>query len=69
MANKAYLRVNPGEADVMTLDGYTSSAISKVKKDDKASTAIYTLTGKRVSNGAALSPGIYIQNGKKMIVK
>lgn len=69
MANKAYLRVNPGEADVMTLDGYTSSAISKVKKDDKASTAIYTMTGKRVPNGAALSPGIYIQNGKKMIVK
>ena len=69
MANKAYLRVNPGEADVMTLDGYTASAISKTKQDTQTSTAIYTLAGTRVPDGAALSPGIYIRNGKKIIVK
>lgn len=69
MANKAYLRVNPGEADVMTLDGYTASAISKTKQADNTSTAIYTLAGTRVPDGAALSPGIYIRNGKKIIVK
>ena len=69
MANKAYLKVNPGDADVMTLDGYTSDVASKIKAPDKGQTDIYTLTGVRVPDGAALRPGIYIQNGKKRIVR
>jgi hypothetical protein len=69
MANKAYLKVSPKDADVMTIDGYTLDAINKVKAEDKEPTGIYTLTGNRVPDGAVLRPGIYIQNGKKRIIK
>ena len=68
MANKAYLKVNPSDADVMTIDGYTSDVISRIKATDKAQTGIYTLTGIRVPDSTVLRPGIYIQNGKKFIV-
>ena len=69
MANKAYLKVSPKAADVMTIDGYTSDAINKVKAESKEPTGIYTLTGNRIPDGAALRPGIYIRNGKKRIIK
>ena len=69
MANKAYLKVSPKDADVMTIDGYTSDAINKVKAESKEPTGIYTLTGNRIPDGATLRPGIYIQNGKKRIIK
>ena len=69
VANKAYLKVNPNDADVMTIDGYTADAINKVKAEDKEPTGIYTLTGNRVPDGAVLRPGIYIRNGKKMIAR
>ena len=69
MANKAYLRVNPSDAEVLTIDGYTSDAINKVEAEAKESTSIYTLTGNRVPNGAVLRPGVYIQNGKKRLIK
>lgn len=69
MANKAYLKVNPSDADVMTIDGYTSDVSNKIKAADKAQTGIYTLTGIRVPDGAVLRPGIYIQNGKKRIIR
>ena len=69
MANKAYLKVNSGDADVMTLGGYTPEAISSVKTDDKASTAIYTLTGVRIPNGVTPKAGIYVKNGKKIIIR
>ena len=44
-------------------------AINKVKAESKEPTGIYTLTGNRIPDGAALRPGIYIQNGKKRIIK
>jgi hypothetical protein len=69
MANKAYLKVSPKDADVMTIDGYTLDAINKVKAESKEPTGIYTLTGNRIPDGATLRPGIYIQNGKKRIIK
>ena len=69
MANKAYLKVSPKDADVMTIDGYTLDAIHKVKAESKEPTGIYTLTGNRIPDGAALRPGIYIRNGKKRIIK
>ena len=69
MANKAYLKVSPEDADVMTIDGYTPDAVNKVKADNQLSTGIYTLTGIRTPDGATLRPGVYIQNGKKVIVK
>ena len=67
MANKAYLKVSPEDADVMTIDGY--NGISNVKVTEKSKSVIYTLTGVRVPNGFTLRPGIYIQNGKKVIIK
>ena len=67
MANKAYLKVNPGDADVMTIDGY--NGIYDAKSADQSGSGIYTLTGIRVSDCSAPRPGIYIQNGKKVIIK
>ena len=64
--NKAYLNVNPGDADVMTLGGYDgiNSIESDVKEND-----LYTITGIKVPKGAAPRAGIYIQKGKKIIIK
>lgn len=67
MANKAYLIVSPSDADVMTIDGY--DGINDIKTTDKPKSAVYTLTGLRVPDGLILRPGIYIQNGKKRIIK
>ena len=71
MANKAYLKVNPNDADVMTLGGYTAinDAKTSVKSSDDTNSGIYTLAGVRLPEGATLRPGIYIQNGKKRIVR
>lgn len=38
-------------------------------KEVPADNAIYTLSGQRVADGDMLSPGIYIRNGKKYLVK
>ena len=67
MANKAYLIVSPSDADVMTIDGY--DGINDVKTTDKPKSGIYTLTGIHVPDESILRPGIYIQNGKKRIIK
>ena len=67
MANKAYLKVNYGDADVMILDG--PSAINTVKNDDSSNTGIYTLTGVRLPEGVTARAGIYVKNGKKIIIK
>jgi hypothetical protein len=67
MANKAYLKVNPKDEDVMTLGGSTS--IDAVRTKTNTPDGIYTLTGVRISENTPLRPGIYIQNGKKRIVR
>lgn len=69
--NKAYLMVNPGDADVMTLGGYTPDdpdGINNIESDVKDNT-LYTITGIKVPEGTAPSAGIYIQKGKKIIIK
>ena len=70
MANKAYLKLNTNieNADVMTHGGYTPEAINSVKTDYNA-TNIYTLTGIRLPDGVAPKAGIYIKNGKKIIIR
>jgi hypothetical protein len=68
-ANKAFLNVNPGDADVMSLDDYDPEAINTIKTDDKASTGIYTLTGVRIPDGVTPRSGVYIKDGKKVIIK
>ena len=64
--NKAYLNVNPGDADVMTIGG--SDGINDIKSENKAS-GIYTLTGVRLPEGTTPKAGVYIQNGKKVVVE
>ena len=79
MANRAYLKVNPNDADVMTLGGYTPDpedpddpddpdAISSVKAD-ASSTGIYTLTGVRLPDGVRPRAGIYVKDGKKIVIR
>ena len=51
----------------MILNGPT--AINSVKTDVKAKTGIYTLTGVRLPDGVNPPAGIYVKNGKKVIIK
>ena len=67
-ANKAYLKVAPGAALSTSLrfdfDGTTDIENVEVENQVKA---IYDLTGRRIESITA--PGIYIVNGKKVLVK
>ena len=64
--NKAYLKVNPGDADVMTIGG---TGIKDIKSVTSASGSIYTLTGVRLPEGITPKSGVYIKDGKKKIIK
>ena len=64
--NKAYLKVNPGDADVMTIGG---TGIKDIKSVTSTSGSIYTLTGVRLPEGITPKSGVYIKDGKKMIIK
>ena len=66
-ANKAYLKVSPTDADVMTHGDYTP--INSIKNENNTSTGIYTLTGVRLPDGVAPRSGIYVKDGKKIIIK
>ena len=67
-ANKAYLEVPSGTSATLTLNG--STAIKSVKSDDKAvKEGTYTLTGVSIPEGVTPRPGIYIKNGKKIVIK
>ena len=68
-ANKAYLKVSPTDADVMTHGDYTPQAINSIKNGNNTSTGIYTLTGVRLPDGVAPRSGIYVKDGKKIIIK
>ena len=66
----AYLAVptTPGAAPARFVLGGDTDAISSVNSGvENAETVIYTIAGQRV--GTATKPGLYIVNGKKLIVK
>ena len=67
--NKAYLILNKEEAAnfFILLDNETD-AIVEVNTDNDNSREVYTISGVRV-NSDRLTPGIYIINGKKTVVK
>ena len=67
-ANKAYLKVSSGSADIMTESG---TGITTISKDDisKDKEGLYTLTGIRIPDDVTPQPGIYIKDGKKIVVK
>ncbi len=66
--NKAYLVLSDSEAQVikMNFDG-AATGIESVETTTNVNAPIYDLSGRRVMNAA--KGGIYIQNGKKFIVR
>lgn len=73
-ANYAYLNVSSSDADELTLTDLTTG-IKSISNDDAqpiAPTGIYTMTGVKVSddsNTTGLEPGIYIRDGKKVVIR
>jgi len=65
--NKAYLNVGSDAADVLTEGNY--SAINQIESVVTNDNSIYTLTGTRLPDETTPKPGIYIKNGKKIIIK
>ena len=68
-ANKAYLPASEVPANVKSLSfrfGEGTTAIENVEVENEVKT-IFDLTGRRVEEVTA--PGIYIINGKKVLVK
>ena len=69
-ANKAYLPAPASTAGIksysLRFDGEGTTAIENVEVDNEVKT-IYDLTGRRVE--AITAPGIYIVNGRKVLVK
>ena len=67
-ANKAYLVVGSDASSVMTEDG---TGISTIKNNETPNDVegTYTLTGVRIPEGVTPQPGIYIRNGKKIVIK
>ena len=64
----AYLNVTTSSAPAaVAFDGSTVTAINGIAADKVADTAVYDLSGRRV-NGK-LQKGLYIMNGKKVVVK
>ena len=67
--NKCYLMDLPsGTADTM-YEGSGTGIESVMKESKKADNAIYTLNGVRLQQGITPRPGVYIQNGKKIVIK
>jgi hypothetical protein len=66
--NKAYLSVPSGSADVMT---ESSTGITTIMSDDvtEDKEGLYTLTGVKIPDNVTPKPGIYIKDGKKIIIK
>ena len=62
---RAYLKASGAGARALNLDLGETTGIETVKKSD-VTTAVYSLSGQRV---AAPQKGLYIVNGKKVIVK
>jgi len=67
--NKCYLMDLPSSCADVLYEG-TGTGIQSVMKSSKvADDAIYTLSGVRLQKGVTPRPGVYVQNGKKIVIK
>ena len=67
--NKCYLMdLDSSFADVM-YEGSGTGIQSVMKSSKQADDAIYTLSGVRLQKGVTPRPGVYVQNGKKIVIK
>ena len=64
---KAYLIVPAGSRSFLSIDEGETTAIDSVEEATKADGPLYDLSGRR-ANGK-LAPGIYVKNGKKVVIK
>ena len=64
---RAYFQVPAGSDVIITIND-TLTDINSINADDTSSTVIYNLSGVKVAN-QRLSKGVYIINGKKIVVK
>ena len=72
--NTCWLRLFNGiTGDLTVLNEELYAGIRTIETDNQAAgtdkQGIYTLTGVKVDESQQLKPGIYIQNGKKMVIK
>ena len=64
--------VNPATANLLTFgfgDGETTGVDVPFADISTNNTKVYNLNGQRVDNMLGVQPGIYIVNGKKVVVK
>jgi hypothetical protein len=69
--NTAWLNVPSGltgDFKLVSRDNFTGIRNIDAKKDN-TNNAIYTLTGVRQNNKNSLRKGIYISNGKKIVIR
>ncbi len=66
-ANKAYIVVSSGNAQSLSFNFGATTGISAATADAAEKAPVYDLSGRRVVK--AVKGGVYIQNGKKFIVK
>ena len=67
-ANHAYLTAESAQAKALTINyGGQTTSINNISKQQTANNATYTLQGIRVEG--KLTPGLYIRNGKKIIIR
>lgn len=65
--NKCYLTVSSSAAS--TLTETTTLGINSVEAEPEVKEGTYTLTGQKIPDGVTPRPGIYIKNGKKVVIK
>lgn len=68
-ANKSYLSVPSSAAAVLTTDGSTAIKSIKVSRTSSTSNGIFTLNGVRLPDNATPQKGVYIKDGKKIVIK
>ena len=66
-ANKAYIVVSEGKAQAISFNFGTTTGIQAATTDAATAAPVFDLTGRRVVK--VVKGGLYIQNGKKFIVK